>query len=460
MSLQFKFTVPLKKEQKEGVRFLIKNRGAGLCFSTGLGKTLTSLVAAGYLVNNDVIDYVFVFHTKSATKAFHDDVTQNTTLNYNLVIESLELKPAPVVNLIQYNIADKVKDQILKISEKYKVAAIMDEIQVLKTYRGKLRVLYNSFRPHFDFVWGLTATPLSNHIEDLFSLTDYLIPGYFGTEFQFKDMYCEQVKRKTRRNGKKWVFYEIVGYKNLEHLKKKIEAVWLKRSERMPTDFIFKSVGKLTDDEEAQYLKAAKGILDESKELREFVTRLPSLQRAVDMSRTKQKALIQMLNELREQERGALIFFPFKEPLRAFLDLVDFPVKVMTGETSLLKRFEIQTYLKEHEFLFCTAAAARSLNLQIVDSVIFYTIPFELEIFMQMVGRVARPFVSKYEKVYITMLEVEDTIDVYRKELMKTNADLVNKLLDGDPNLPKDLAAKRRRVLIKLRKNLLWRIRK
>ena len=106
-----------------------------------------------------------------------------------------------------------------------------------------------------------------------------------------------------------------------------------------------------------------------------------------------------------------------------------------------------------------TAAGARSLNFHAGNQVVFYDIPWELEFFIQVVGRVARPMVSTYDHADIYLPFVSNTIDEYRKELFVTNSSLIQSVLTGgDPNLPKEYAAMRRSQIVKLRKSLLWRM--
>lgn len=450
----------LKKSQKEGVSWLINEQNAGLCYSTGIGKTLTAIVAAMVLYKRGLIDSVIVFHLKSAKKAFTDDLKQHTNLKYNHVYETGQILPAPIVNLVQFNQARILQDLIANRCLWNNVVAILDEIQAVKTPNKPTRLAFDRFRPSFRYTWGFTATPVGNRLDDLYHMTDYIRPGFFGTYYQFRDRYCELRKRVIRiKGGRKRVIFEIIGYKNLEELHVRVQQVWLVRSETMEKRFKFINLGCLPENDERKYNEAAQGIVEGSSDLREFVNRLHPLQRVVDLSDLKMNRVVEGLKKFKARGKGCLVFFVIKDSLYELERRLPFKVEIITGETSSLERGRIKDEFVKDRFILCTPAGARSFNFHQVNTVLFYTVPFEVELFAQMIGRVARPFVSEYEHVDIIIPYVDRTIDTYRIELMKLNTDLVKSVFpEGSPNLMENVLAKRRELLIALRKDLLWRL--
>lgn len=266
-------------------------------------------------------------------------------------------------------------------------------------------------------------------------------------------------RRTHRMVVKRITFYETVGYQNLDQLAERVKDVWLIRSESMEKRFEWRPFGPLTQDEEHVYLDAAHGVIEGAANMRDFVNRLPVLQMTVDMSETKLQRFVDGLEKFHKIGKGCLVFFVLKAPLFEISRRLSFPHEILTGETSQVERFRIKDEFTPETVILCTSAAARSYNFQAVNTVVFYTIPFEVEVFAQMVGRVARPFVSKYEYVRIITPYVRNTIDEYRIQLMQNNADLIKQILSqaGSPNLPESAQSMRRQALIDLRKNLLWR---
>ena len=458
----------LKPNQLEGIDLLINSKSKGLNYSTGLGKTIIELEATKRLMVNGDIEYAILCHIKSGKKSIEDDNDKFFGFNFNVVNDTGKLLPKPYINLIQYNALAKLLPKIISTIKFNKTLLVLDEISVIKSFKTSVRKAFDNIRPHCDFVWGLTATPLANRIQDIYSLTNFIEPNYFGPYYSFLDQFChtrlrkftKKIKVNGRLKSKQFRFKEITGYKNLKELNRMVCRVWDIQRELMEIRYKYINLGPLSDEEGEEYLQAAKGIVEDTNNIRDFVNRLPSLQLVSDLSETKQGRVRKFLTLLHKNGVGCLVFFPLKKPLRKLMDSLDFSVEVLTGDTSLDERSRIKDEFTSKTILFCTSAGSKSFNFHLVNKVIFYTVPFEIETFGQMIGRAARPFVSTFSHIEVYLPFVEGTIDKYRIELMKSNSDLVNKVLGGtDPNLPKAASALKRKSIIKLRKELLWKIR-
>lgn len=458
---QIRFDIQLKPEQKDGIQHLLSRGDAGLCFSTGIGKTIVELVAAAHLANTGQVQYVCIFHLKSGLKAILDDVRDFSNIVLNNPRESSEIRPVPIFNTIQFNHIIQFEKELQREAQFHRVCAPLDEIQYIKVPTSTARKCFDRVRPNLDYVWGLTATPVGNRLDDLYHMSEYIKPGYFGDHWQFRNQYTHLKKRTVRIPGtkKRRTFFEVTGFKNLDHLQEKTADLWLIRSEEMPKEFKYINLGELSSKDEKLYVKAAKGIVEDSDDLRNFVNRLHPLQRVVDNSDIKLQRFKNALIRYKKRSQGCLVYFAIRDSLTELQRILPFDVEVITGSTSQKDRFRIKDEFVKDKILFCTAAGAKTLNFHAVDTVMFYNIPFEIELFIQMIGRIARPFVSEFEKIKVIMPYVNNTIDVYRAELNKSNAELVQ-FTTGSPNIPMEIKAKRRSALIKLRRDLLWRIKK
>ncbi len=459
------FNTKLKPSQIEGCKWLIKEKRAGLDYSTGIGKTLISFKAGSKLIESNSIDIIYIFHLKSGLKAIQDEAYTHRGIHLNRVIDTGKILPVPYFNLMQRNQSKKFGTKVKLANKGNRSLAILDEIQYIKKPESKLRKIFDKLNSSFSYVWGLTATPVGNKLDDLYWTTSYILPNYFGNYYSFRANYCIlnkrviSVKSKKAKKRVRRTIMEVTGNRNLKHLQEKIKGVWLIKSETMPKEFKFYNLGKLTQSEELLYLEAAKGVISESKDLREFVNRLHPLQRAVDLTETKLGRFYKALTKYKSEGRGCLVYFAIKDSLYALRDRLNFHVEILTGDTSLEDRGRIKDEFAKDKFILCTAAGSRSFNFEAVNTVMFYNVPFEIEIFDQFIGRVSRPFITKHDKIIVIMPYVEDTIDVYRIELMKANAALLKDIVPGgSPNLPDKMKALRRDAIIKLRKNLLWRL--
>ena len=96
-----------------------------------------------------------------------------------------------------------------------------------------------------------------------------------------------------------------------------------------------------------------------------------------------------------------------------------------------------------------------SINLQKANTVIFYDIPFAIQTFIQMVGRVTR-MDSKYDHQDIYFIEAEGTSDTYRRILLQMNGQLINQIFGKVNTLPLEMKFIDKKIGKQLRDSLLW----
>lgn len=77
----------------------------------------------------------------------------------------------------------------------------------------------------------------------------------------------------------------------------------------------------------------------------------------------------------------------------------------------------------------------KSINLQAVNNVVVYDIPFAIGDLIQLIGRVCRCDTT-YETQHVYFLEVQETIDTYKRLLVQSNASLIKEVLGPSQNLP------------------------
>lgn len=140
---------------------------------------------------------------------------------------------------------------------------ILDETVKIKNRETKVTKSLPSLKPKYKI--GLTGYPVSNRIEDLWSQFDWIHPGCLGSYWSFFDRYVETItiklheteeSKKSSKGRKckccgKWSpeqryakiytcccvtpeweapsFKKVVGYKNLDELKKKLEPYFIRR---------------------------------------------------------------------------------------------------------------------------------------------------------------------------------------------------------------------------------------
>ncbi|RKP19180.1 hypothetical protein ROZALSC1DRAFT_8672, partial [Rozella allomycis CSF55] len=197
----------LRKYQQEGVNWLLFLQEYGLhgalCDDMGLGKTLQTIcaVSAVQFKNNKIPSLVvcppsLIGHWENEIKSFSsflkplqfhsknkkDWPLNQSTSNYNVFICSFDF----LRNNLHY---------FKKFNYNY---FILDEGHVIKNPKTKISLAVKSIVAKHRLV--LTGTPIQNNILELWSIFDFLMPGFLGSEQEFNEKYVKPIKMKINEN--------------------------------------------------------------------------------------------------------------------------------------------------------------------------------------------------------------------------------------------------------------------
>ncbi|XP_021726401.1 TATA-binding protein-associated factor BTAF1-like [Chenopodium quinoa] len=197
--------VTLRRYQQEGINWLaflrrFKLHGI-LCDDMGLGKTLqasaivASDIAEHRLINNGkeplpsliVCPSTLIGHWAYEIEKFIDPAVIST-LQYagsaeeRITIRSLFHKHNVIIT--SYDVVRKDVDFFGQLQWNY---CILDEGHVIKNARSKITAAVKQLKAQNRLI--LSGTPIQNNILDLWSLFDFLMPGFLGSDRQFQALY-------------------------------------------------------------------------------------------------------------------------------------------------------------------------------------------------------------------------------------------------------------------------------
>lgn len=447
---------------------------------TGFGKTLTNCTAMLWLLLRYKDTHAIMLIPQKAVKAFKRELTEKLRVPFNTLSSGkAEMQAGARITLITHTSLKKHMDYITELRKSHRLLLLVDEAHVLSSKDSKIYQMLASIRHYFSICWFATATPLKNNIEGLYWLMYMLDPRIFGNWYSFKSNYLVIDKHPiTRLVGKGKNKYrktvwteEIVGYKNLDTLKKILDMYIIIKQKPYNLEFLYHKT-ELTESEIEPYLEAGEGLLRETAE-DSFAVRMHDLQQVVDninekyrvrdrMS-SKEQVFIKLIAKKMREHHPTLVYCDYNEVIDRLELLLKASKKItgvkqilkITGDVSLKNREKVETQIEDGTVVLITSAGTESVNLQKADSLVFYDIPFSILTFIQAVGRVTR-MDSKFNKQYIHIIEASGTIDSYKRYLVQINGGLIMSMFGKMETLPLEVGQVDRNVTRVLKQGLLW----
>jgi SNF2 family DNA or RNA helicase len=334
--------------------------------------------------------------------------------------------------------------------ESYKVVpfkyAILDEAQHIKN-RGT-RNAKSVKMVQADHRLILSGTPIENSLEELWSLFDFLMPGFLGTYDRFLEKYI-------RVSGKEQI-------KNLEYLKKKVAPFILRRMKAdvlddLPpvSELIYRC--QLTDVQQELYRSYAQSARDELVKLVQrdgfdrvqihvlaTLTRLKQIcchpaifakEKAEHGDSAKYEMLLDLLQTLIEGKHKTVIFSQYTRMLQIMRE--DFEAKGIRFaylDGSSKNRLDVVKQFNEDleipVFLVSLKAGGTGLNLVGADTVIHYDMWWNPAVESQATDRVHR--LGQKNSVSAYKLITLNTIEEKIAEMQKKKKGLVKKVVSCD----------------------------
>ena len=294
---------------------------------------------------------------------------------------------------------------------------------------------------------ALTGTPVSNTPIDLWSIVDWIRPGYIGTFPQFKDTYVVT----------DW-WGNTTGYINLDDLSAKISPLMLRRTKEevfkdFPAKTIENVVFELSSEEKLVYEGVLKRILIEIDEyltkidhrtlsiipvkmlrLKQATDHVALLgDKALEMGSSKMNALEEILEPIIASGEKVIIFTQFVEMAKIMNNILSLSyggIEMIYGDVKpeerqeIVKRFNTE---QDRQILIMTEAGAYGLNLQGASYVVHYDAPWSVAKLMQREDRAHR--IGQTKPVTVYNLIAKNTIDEYVAAVLhkkhKTSQDIL-----------------------------------
>lgn len=453
--------------QNQAVEFILSKFNVLLNLQPGTGKTLISLSAAYRCIQCSKDLQVVILCPKQAVSSFKKELSKKLKVSYS--IHTTEESMSPQSARFHIFVYSRIEELVKYVSSHNNpIMFIVDEIHKLSNKTKTTEKIF-SLRKRFNFVVGLTGTPLQNKPDGLYNIVNFVSPGFLKDFVWFSNNFLVYQTQYLYRNGRKVKIKKIVGLKNAEVLSNHLSKIVLTKTRSYNMDFQYRSC-YMNDEERKEYVKAAKGILDDDLDDKVvYSARLHNLQRVVDGSllksnhlHSKEKLLIQSLSEVLSRNESCLVYCEYEDTYKRLVSIIEqykyvlnySQLHLITGKIKFEDRVKVESNMPLKSIVIMTRAGSASINLQAANNIIFYSTPFSLSDVIQAIGRITRVD-TKFDIQHVYFLELCDTIDTYKRLMVESKVSTLQALFGDTPTLPKieefDIDYK------ELKKFLLWK---
>ena len=308
----------------------------------------------------------------------------------------------------------------------------LDEAQVMKNAQTKIAQSLRRFV--VPSVFALSGTPIENHLGELWSIFQIVLPGLLPAKKEFMKLSTERVaqfiKPFVMRRKKEEVLTELpdlieVVYKN--ELEDQQKAIYLAQLQQMQ-----ERLGQVSDSE---FQRNRVEILTGLMRLRQICDTPALFIEDYQGESGKLDSLRDLLVQIAEGGHRVLIFSQFRGMLDRIeqelpdLGLTSFKI---TGSTPSQERQEMTKAFNQGErdvFLISLKAGGVGLNLTGADTVILVDLWWNPAVESQAIGRAHR--MGQEQAVEVYRLVTRGTIEEKIQELQEKKKNLVSEILDG-----------------------------
>ena len=322
---------------------------------------------------------------------------------------------------------------------------IIDEAQYIKTHTTAAAKSVKVIRATHKL--ALTGTPIENRLSELWSIFDYLMPGFLYSYDVFKkELETPIVKQKDEEATKR--LKRMVSPFILRRLKKdvlkdlpeKMEELQYAHMEETQQQLYDAQVAHMKDilgkQDEESFKKNKIQILAELTRIRQICCDPSLMVSNYNGESAKRIACMDLIESAIEGEHKMLVFSQFTTMLELLAkDLADRGIKyyVITGSTPKEKRVEMVNSFNTDAvpvFLISLKAGGTGLNLTGADVVIHYDPWWNVAAQNQATDRAHRIGQTKAVSVY--KLIVKNSIEEKIVKMQQEKADLADAILNGE----------------------------
>jgi SNF2 family DNA or RNA helicase len=359
---------------------------------------------------------------------------------------------SPVIMIMSY--ATVVRDEV-KLVDLNPNMVVLDEAQKIKNRNTKTNEAIRKLFSKVKYKLALTATPVENGLEDLYSICEWLERRRLRTKTYMLDRYCIVEDNKIwKGRGNFIIVKNITGYRNTDDMIQKLTGLYVRRTVQdvaleLPK-VIHQNIILDMDKEQVDVYKEIKGEIYGSLSKIDMISQLTLLQECCNATETldrpgrggaKLRELKRLLTEDFKYQKVVCItkYEKFAKHLNKGLLKGKNKVKssLITGSTPQEKRgLIVDDFIgsEGQKILIGTTAIQEGLNLQAGSVLINLDLPWNPASLWQRIGRIYR-LGSEYDTIRIVNFIMGGTIEERVMEVLYEKGLLFEKMFSKDEDV-------------------------
>lgn len=466
------FKAELRPYQLDGLSWLnfVREFGLGgiLADDMGLGKTVQTLAHISYEKSAKRLKKPFLVVCPTSVLPNWMNEIEKLTPSLNALAlwgkdRSLEFDKIPKSDIVITTYPLISRDSLTLASQDWN-AVVLDEAQMIKN--PSTQAAQALLKLKSDYRVCLTGTPVENHLGELWSQFNFLLPGFLGDSTSFSKTFRQPIERYKDKAAQKKLAQRIKPFllrrtkenvaKDLPEKTSIIKMVELEGAQRDLYETVRLAMfGKVKDALSSKGLaKSQIIILDALLKLRQVCCdpRLIGIPAAKKISSSvKLDLLMNMLDELLAEDRKILLFSQFTSMLDLIIPELEkrkISFVQIRGDTK-----DRLTPVKEFQdgrvplFLLSLKAGGLGLNLTAADTVIHYDPWWNPAVENQATDRAHR--IGQTKSVFVFKLIAAGTIEERMLELQEKKSAIAKGLYGDEDGLPFKITAEDLDLLFK-----------
>ena len=442
--------------QQKGVKFATFRDSAIIADEMGLGKTLQAITTA--LAKKQIFGFqkTLVICPASVKDQWKKEVEKFTT-EHAVIVEGLPeervqqyIHPSTFFTIINYEL---VMRDYLEINKGNFDFIILDEAQRIKNFSTITAQVIKRLQKKHALV--ITGTPIENQLSDIYSIVQFLSPSLLSPLWEFSYQHCYFDEKQKNK---------IVGYYNLQNLKKRLRSILLRREKRqvlkeLPNVIEQNIYVEMSMDQAAYHSNFARGIAQIIKkkyispyDMQRLMLLLSRMRMVCDSTylidqetnispklTELQHILVDQLN-LTNSNKKVIIFSEWVRMnglIGKLLRKHNIGYTELNGKVPVKKRKQlINTFYNNPDckVFLSTEAGGTGLNLQVADTLINFELPWNPAKKNQRIGRIDR-LGQQQKNLTVLNLITKDSIEIRIVSGLMLKQNLFDGVLNRDNSI-------------------------